>query len=67
MTTFNWWGKEYKVVPDRELSPNEDPCRACCFMTNLDHRCMKEAMDYPDGSPVQACTIGEHHYEEVVE
>jgi hypothetical protein len=63
MTTFNWQGKEYKVVPD---SRHEDPCRACCFETNMEHCCTMEHMYYPDGGPVQPCTIGEHHYEEVV-
>jgi hypothetical protein len=65
MTTFNWQGKEYKVVPDKEAGPSS-PCGSCCFKFEMAHRCSKEAMDYPDGSPVQPCDEGEHHYEEVV-
>lgn len=62
MTTFNWQGKEYKIVPDNDPA---NPCGVCCFMTNMDHRCTREGMYYPDGTLVQPCNEGDHHYEEV--
>ena len=66
MTTFNWQGKEYKVIPDSELHPGVSPCHACCFKTNMEHCCTMEHMFYPDGGRVQSCSAGNHHYEEVV-